>query len=334
MIYIHTARLLFLCGLCEFALTGCSPQPVRPAAGTQPPPGTGKSPTARPPALINDQPVPWEALQPVLAEAAGAAALEEVILDRLLAAEYQAALNKDPGTIPNEQLAVERDYLSDTIRRSGANPEQAATLIADLRKARGLGHARFTALLRRNALMREIVAPQAIVTPEMISQRYEIRFGPRFRVRILTTSSEAECAAALRQLAGSQDLGLRFAELASRISTDESATRGGQIEPISPADPAYSPALRAALADLKPGQLSPVVALDPGFAIALLEERLPPTDTTLQAEAPDIENELRRRQERLLMDALARRLLQSARVIVLDPSLGWSWQNRRTEPGP
>jgi hypothetical protein len=287
----------------------------------------------RPAALINRQPVEWAQLQPALAEAAGALVLEEIALDRALAAEYRARLNTDPDGVSPARLADERRYLIESIRRTGAAPDGAEDLVRTLRRTRGLGDARFAALLKRSALMRELVAAQVVITPEAVQQRFEVRYGPKYRSRIITTATDAEAADALRELlAGQGDLGARFVAMAARISTDESRTRGGQIEPISPADPAYSPALRAALARLEPGQLTGVLDLQPGYAIALLEEKVPATQADFAEVRPDIEEELRRRQERLFMDSLARRLLLSADVSPLDPALGWSWNNRPQPP--
>ncbi len=336
-------------------LFGCA----GPSGGLPPPQPPGSAPrTPRPAVLINDEPVAWEQLHAPLAEAAGGTVLEELVLDRLVAQEYRSQLNKSPEDVTNETIADERQYLTDTIRRSGASRDQAVTLVDDLRKTRGLGNARFTGLLRRNAMMRELVAPNVTIDPDIVRQRFEVRFGVRYRARILTTATEADAANALHQLRAGQvqtwldalwtlrlspeareelvraNTTAHFAALAAKVSTDESKGRGGEIEPISPADPAYSPALRAALVQLEPGHVSGVLALDPGFGIALLEETLPAAQTTLEEQRADIEDELRRRQERLLMDTLARRLLQSARVVVMDPSLGWSWKNRRTEPQP
>lgn len=287
-----------------------------------------------PAAFINRQPVPWEQIQPLLAEAAGAAVLEEVALDRMLAAEYRSRLGKDPDELSPSRVAEERQRLTESIERSGAEPDSAEELIRSLRLARGLGDARFAALLRRNALLRDLVAPQVQITDELVRQRFEVRYGPRYRARILTTATDADAADSLRTLLaeGPGDRTIRFADLAARVSTDESGARGGQIEPISPADPAYSPALRAALTRLEPGELSGVLDLQPGYGVALLEEVLPATPVDFASVQHDVEAELRSRQERLLMDNLARRLLLSAEVSPVDPALGWAWRNRAPNP--
>lgn len=309
---------------------------LRGVQGDQPGAARRSPDPARPAVLIDDQPLTWGDISPSLAEAAGGVVLEELALDRLVATEYRTRTGKGPENISNERIATERQYLYDSIRRSGdVSGNDAATLAANLRKSRGLGDARFTALLRRTAMMRELIAQNVQITPEIVQQRYEVRFGRKFRVRIITTATETDAAAALQQLqTGSCDLSVRFAMAAASYSTDESKARGGEIEPISPADPAYSPALRTALATLQPGQMTGILALDPGFGIALLEEVVPPAATTLEEQHADIADELRRRQERVLMDTLARRLLESARIVVMDPSLSWSWKNRPAESTP
>src|SRR5690606_3630103 len=79
----------------------------------------------------------------------------------------------------------------------------------------------------------------------------------------------------------------RFAELAMRHSIDASASRGGLLAPISTVDPAYPLAMLKAIdglvaraeadgarADGGDGEVSEVVAIDGGYALVQLVERL------------------------------------------------------------
>lgn len=126
----------------------------------------------------------------------------------------------------------------------------------------------------------------------------------------------------------------RFIDLAIQRSTDPSGDRGGLLDPISPADPTYPPALREAISRMTPGEVAGPMAIDGGadapggFALLLLEERLPPEPVSLDEVRDAIHRELQLRQERILMGELAERLLDSAEIRPLDPGLKWSWEAR------
>lgn len=275
-----------------------------------------------PAAMIDGIPVSWEELRRPLAELAGAAAMTDAVLDRRLGEE----LTRRGLQLDESAIARERSLLAESLVGSGGAGSRA--MIDDLRRARGLGPQRFEAFLRRNATLRLLVAGNVNVTEEMIRQRHEVRHGAKVRARVITVPTQTQAAALHARLAVADNLSMRFAEAAAAESTDESAPRGGLIEAISPADPAYETVVRRTLAGLAPGQLSPVVALEQGFGLFLMESQVPATGVSLASARGEIENELRRRQERLLMDTLAQSLLDMSGVTVFDPSLEWSWSRR------
>lgn len=117
-----------------------------------------------------------------------------------------------------------------------------------------------------------------------------------------------------------------FAEHAFRHSQDETGTRGGLMAPFSVEDPAIPLSLRSAARSLKPGQMSGVLAIEGGFAILLVTGYTPAVDTKFEAVKEQLEKDVRRRHERLAMDALVKRLLAEPGVSIMDRSLGWSWR--------
>jgi len=300
------------------------------AAGTAP----GRQPTqaapgapGSPPAIIGDRAVTWSELTPLLVEAAGGAVLEEVVLDRAIAAELERQRLK----VRDEDIARERALLVESVATAAqAGPDEVEDLVARVRRQRGLGEARFNALLRRNAGLRRLVAGEVVITPEDVRQAYEIRHGERRRVRLIVTATDRKAAEALARVRpGPGREPEPFGEVAAELSVDPSALRGGVVEPISPLDPTYPAAVRQAIAGLAVGQVSDPIAIENGFVIARLEEVLPPTGRTYDEVAADIEAEIRLVRERVLMDRLAARLLAASPVIVMDRSLDWSWQTRR-----
>ncbi|TVQ34230.1 MAG: peptidylprolyl isomerase [Phycisphaeraceae bacterium] len=277
-------------------------------------------------AMIDGSPITMEQLAPALLEVAGAAALEEIVIDMMLAREAE----RRGVRITEADIDRERERLVASLARAdeAADAERGERLLREMRRARGLGAERFRALLRRTALMRALVADDVSVSEAAVRQSYELRHGVRYRARLITVPTAGEAAEARRRL----NAGASFGEVAARMSTDVSAARGGLIEEISPADPSYPAAIRSALERLTPGEVSPPVAIGDGFAILLLDSVTAPDRADFEHVRPALESEVRRRQERLLMDRLAERLLEGARVTIFDAGLRRSWEARRA-PG-
>ncbi len=277
--------------------------------------------------MLNGTPIPWSDLHPYLAEAAGRAALDEALLDRLLDRELSAA----GVSVSKRDIDAEYNEFVDVLRQNvagrGATTE---AVVADMRRALGLGPARFQATLARNAKLRALVRDRVSISPADIELAHQINHGERYRIRLLTTASQREASAVRRQLAGLTGDALRvaFASAAMEESTDQSAAAGGLIEPISTVDPAYPSAIGQAVSRLSAGSLSPVVALPDAYALIFVEQRIPPTGRSLSQTTSQLERDLRTRRERLAMERLATQLLDNAAITVLDPSLEWTRRPR------
>ncbi|MFG0293638.1 MAG: peptidylprolyl isomerase [Phycisphaerales bacterium JB050] len=279
-------------------------------------------------ATIAGTDIPWSEAQPLLAEAAGGIILEELALEKLLQREMrQQGLTLTPSMIEREELLLRDSLATDT----APNPDQAQRLLDEIRRQRGLGPQRYQSLLRRTAMLRALVQDRVTVDETSIERAYRIRYEPACRVRIITTDTMELAERARTRI----DTGEEFSRVAAELSTDPSAVRGGIVEPINPADPTYPDALRRVLPTLSPGQISDPILLDvdgpPQFAIIILDELVPPARQATREQArPELERLVRLREERLLMDALSRRLLSQARVAPIDPSANWSWESRQT----
>lgn len=294
--------------------------PARPLSPDQP------TPASEPLATIDGIPVTPGDLLPTLLEASGSEALEEFALLQRLRSE-----TADRGIVVTpEMIESERRLLRNTFADAAGDSEaRAGALLDAFLAARGLGTARLEALLERNAMLRALVAPEVVVDDRAVRTAYDIVHGPRYRVRLIVAPTR-EAASRLRsQLVADEPVsGARFGELAARASNDPSAARGGLIEPISPADERYPATLRSTLPTLEPGTVSPVLAFRNGFALALLEESIPPTGVALDDARPVLERDVRLQGERRLMDTLARTFLADMRIVPIDPSLDWSWRSR------
>lgn len=288
----------------------------------------GAPPIERPVASLDGEAITLEQLRPRLMEAGGGAVLEEIVLDRLLERE---AANRGI-TITRRQVDAERSFLMESFAGAGLSrsDDEAARLILQIRRARGLGDSRFAALLRRNALLRALVAPDVTITPGLIEQAYLFRFGERYRARLIVVPSSAEATAVIERV----NSGENFSAVAAEVSIDASAERGGVLEPISGADPSYPAGVRAALRTMQRGQVSAPIAVEQGFAILRLDEIIPAASPQPDRESvrPLLERDVRMQQERLLMNQLARRLIEGARLTILDRSLDEAWRMRTNRP--
>lgn len=274
------------------------------------------------PATIEGESVTWEELLPILTELSGGEALEELAFDRLLAREAE----REGIVVTRQDTEREEALLAESIGlATGADDSTVERLLLDVRRARNLGPARYAALLKRTAILRRLVQEDIHITNAAVEQMFQIRHGERFRARLITVDSERTADDVRRRAMAGEP----FGELAAEFSTDESAQRGGLIEAISPADPTYPSGLRAALRVLEPGQVGPIVALGNGYAVLRLEERIEPDGVGLDGVRLSLERAVRLRQERLAMNELGARLLESARITVFDPNLAQSWRQRR-----
>lgn len=275
--------------------------------------------------MVDGQPVAVSALNAAALEAAGSVVVEEAALDSLLAAEITRA----KIVISDAQIEQERQLLFERIAAEAqVGEEQAGLLIDRFRRARGLGPIRFAAMLRRNAQLRTLVQEQAAAWEEPMRQMVAAELGPKARARLLVLPSPAD-AAAIRSQLESLPAGERsgaFARLAVERSRDSSAARGGLFGPASTGDLSIPPSIREFLSQ-PVGSISPVLAIDSGMAIVMIEEQIAAAPATQESQNA-AQQKVRTRLEREAMDKLASELLAQARINVLDNAARWSWENR------
>lgn len=283
-------------------------------------------------ALVGGEPLSLADLLPALEEAAGGMILEEVALDRLIAREL-ATRNT---SVSDADIEQERQILQRTLSRGiVSTSDQAVDLIGRLRTSRGLGDARFATLLRRNAGLRALVRNDVQVSSVDLEIAYQIRYGVRYRTRLILLRSELDAAEARARLLGRDGRAPEaFSSVASQMSIDPSGARGGTIGLVSPVDPSFPEAVRAVVSNLAPGAFSQPIALQDGFAIVAVDEIVPAqTSVTPDSVATELQNEVRLVREQSEMTKLASRLLSSISVTPLDPSLNWGWKAWRSQNG-
>lgn len=318
-------------GLLWLGLFGCAEttlnraRPV-PGLGVAQPPALNAPDGPRTLAIVDGLRLSSDNVAAVALEAAGSVAIEEAALDALLDRELAALSIVLPADASQEELKL---VLGALVSDGNVTSEQTGVVIERLRRQRGLGPARFDALLARNAKLRVLASPSVEFTPEDLKTALGVEFGPKVRARVLTVPTrELAADIRVRLSADTDDVLTTFSRLASQFSTDPSGPAGGVVEPMSPADLSLPPALRSAMQDPPLGLFPEAIDTGRGFTLFYVEQKLPAQADPSASEQARVEAKARRRLERLAMDRLARQLLERAKITVLDDSARWSWENR------
>ena len=143
---------------------------------------------------------------------------------------------------PDAELR-ERALLIETL---STDPDRAERLLDELSVARGLGPTRFAALLRRNALLRGLVADDVRISDEVVEGVWDAMHGPTRITRIIAVADLRDATQVRRRLIDGED----FASVAVETSLDASGPRGGRLGPVSRLDPAWPRAFREAMREV------------------------------------------------------------------------------------
>lgn len=318
---------LAVVGLVLFGFSCASPTPqgepgARPARQAR---GDGDARAA----LVDGTLVTREDLWPLLAERAGAAGLEALALDRAVEREARRrGVEVDAQDIRAERAIVERALAGVGL----TDRQQRGRVVAEARARRGWGPTWFEGLLRRNALARALTREDVRPPTEAdIARLTEVFYGARREVRVLVMASErevsrhrAEAAAALTDSRATGEA--RFIMLATEHSSDVSAARGGLLDPVGRYDVEYPDAFRKAVFETPVGSLTPVVALDEGFAVALVVGERGGGAAEPGSARDEVVRRLELDAQQRAMATLFERLRANMRVEPLDEALRWSWE--------
>ena len=319
-----------ICILTLLMLEACSPAPVRSRPeGTQTPETDGLR-VAPPPAAYwrvpgergRGEPIHHDQLELVMIEIAGTTALRETVLDRLLEQELtRRKISLDPGAEQREEALL--------LSALDPDEDRARLLLERVRVREGLGPVRFTALLRRNASLRALVQDDVEIRDEAVRAAWDRNHGPRRVARVLVIEDLQAASGLMRRIKDGES----FGELAARFSTDASASTGGLIDPVSRFDPSWPSSFREVLFTLEPEQVSPPVLVQNNYVLVKYIEEQPGDDTPLEEARAESEELVRRAQERLLMDATARQMLDGVQIDVIDAELDRTWRMQDTPSG-
>ena len=260
-------------------------------------------------------PIRRDVLEGILMEAAGPDALREVLLDAALTRR----LDEKKLIVTDEDVLEERLILLSALDE---NEDRSIRLLETVRRKEGLGPIRFSALLRRNAGLRKLVENDVRPNEDAIRAVWDVRHGDRRTARVFVGESLRKCTEVLEQARSGTD----FAVLAARESTDASAAAGGLVQPISRLDPSWPTSFRETLWTTPLGRVSSPVLVDANYVLILPLEVIPGDGTPLELVREDSQRRVRLAQERLLMDSMARGLLDSVQVEIIDGDLDRAWR--------
>ncbi|MBM4111708.1 MAG: peptidylprolyl isomerase [Phycisphaerae bacterium] len=299
------------------AFGGCASEP---AATTAPAAAGTAAPASAPVAVIDGRVLDWRGFGPLVAEASGGPVLEEVVLEWRCASECAKA---GIAVSADLVLAEERRVL-ETLDQ---DPDRAMQLLQSLKARQGLGPLRWQALLRRNAMLRALVAQDIVLDEAVVEQARDALVGARRDARLIVV---ADLVAAERVRQALRD-GAAFPELAARMSLDASAPRGGLVTGVTRRDAGYPSSFREALFTLAPNAVSdPLLVEDRFMIVQMLTENMPPA-----IEASELDRRARERariaQERVAMERLADRLLRTTSLSIFDEATKNSLDRMRTE---
>lgn len=251
-------------------------------------------------------------LHVVLLEMAGEAAIEEVVLNR--AVDREAARR---GIIPSEEtLARERTFLTQSMN---PDPDRAERLLATIQRTDGLGPERFAALLRRTAMLRAMIEHDVRLPPERVHSIWDAAHGPKRTSQVIATDQLALARDAHERLRN----GEAFDAVARDLSRDASAPDGGLLPAVSRLDPAWPEAFRAALFETPLGSVTATIAIENRFLLIKVLEDIPATGHSFEEGRDAAARAARRTHERILMDRLARTLVSSPPLTILDRAATW-----------
>lgn len=277
-----------------------------------------RSSTERTPAIWRNDAVPGDELAQRALEAAGALALEEMLVERALRIELaRRGIEVDAESIAQEE-SMARDGLS-------ADPGRAEQLLQALRASQGLGARRWPSLLWRNAALRALARQQSSVGESEIATAHDLRHGARRAARIIVLDDLAAVQSAMDRLSS----GEAFAEVAASMSTDSSSDRGGIVSPVARLDPTWPAPVREALWALDPGSNSAPVLIDGAYVIVRCESVIPADGVSLESSRAESERTARLAVDRVEMDRILREIVRGLDPTIFDRTLEESWQRTR-----
>ena len=219
---------------------------------------------------------------------------------------------------------IEEILLSEKAAQKGINVSKA-TVAEAMRNDPGSTAVEKEDELRRTRLLAEETAklpPAAESEIDDYFQKHpeEFRSGEQVHARQILVHTDADAAAALKELQG----GETFEAVSKKYSKAPNAARGGDIGLVERGQ--LPKIFEDVIFTLKPGSISPVVKSDPNFFhIFKVDELRPAGNFTLDQAKPLIEEKLREERLRTAIDQTVKETAEALHVTVYKKRLGFAY---------
>jgi foldase protein PrsA len=289
---------------------------VMPAPSPSPTPtGTVTSAAGGPVmAVVNGKPVYMADLHAILVRGQGLEMGWQLLVNEVV---HQEAERR--GIAADEtQVRAEEKRLAAELFPTVPEAEQKERLLAQMLAEKGWSRVRWELICQRNALLRQMVEPNVIVTDEMLRTEYAEQFGRKVQVRHIQVEGLDEAEKVLKQLRAKAD----FATLATKVSKNPSAREGGLLPPMSPTTAEVPESIRKVAFSLKQvGDISEPVKEGYTFHILRLEKIFAPTSQPSDAARTQLREALRERLIRNGQQQVLVQLMNAAKYEFTDPVL-------------
>ena len=261
-------------------------------------------------AIVNGKDINRHQLAHACVERYGEDVLESLVNKRLILHHCK----KRQIEVTQEELSAEIDHMA---KRFKLGREQWLDL---LEKERGISRQEYARdILWPTLALKKLAADQLEVSPQELTEAYEMRFGPAVRARLIVVSDQEKANQLHRQLVERPE---EFARLAMNHSEDvNSASIGGMIQPIR--RHMGDATIEQTVFNMKPGEVSQPLPIGEQFAIVKCEEHLIQQQIPLEHVKTELEAHIKDGKLREVASTLFAKLQKNALIqnVWNDPEL-------------
>ena len=210
-----------------------------------------------------------------------------------------------------EEIEIEKGLMLRTLQ--GNNQKNIDQVLLD----RGFGELRLEALCQRTAGLRKLIRSNVEVTQSSTQRMFALIHGKKYPAKIIVTSTLEEVSEALNKI----NSGELFSTVAATMSIDTSAVRGGEVSPISSADPLWPSSVREVIQKLSVGECSTPILINERWLIITLTGQPIEESASFVQVMHEMQNLSRLAMEQLEIDRLSKVLLTNIRSTIIDQSL-------------
>ncbi len=289
-------------------------------------------------AIVNGRPISKQRLIEVLMDAHGLEIMQQLIILELAKTETQRRDIRITQTDTEREFERALAKIAPEVdaRGSALNDREKRQSLTMLLQQKGITLAEFVIAMERNAHLRKLVERDVQVTESTLREEFARIHGEKVQVRHIQVAGVEGLHEALNQL----DQDVAFADVARAVSqNNETAPRGGLLEPFAFNDESVSRLLRdAAFALKKVGEVTKPILVGRWWHILQLERRISSAGVRFEDVRHQVEQELLDRVVPREMNRLVTEMFEKARqtgqIRVLDGELKWRFERLLAENAP